>query len=452
MADASQSSLLHRASVQETDPGSASPILFRGHSYTSSKSFHAGTHRARDPVETLESIRPYLQRAGVTRIADVTDLDTIGVPTTLALRPNAISIACSSGKGLTTEQAMVSGAMEACELHAAETASPPSFGAAINELKKIGFRVPPIDELPLTRWSLFNADWPIHWHLSWDLVNQTDIAVPLAVIVMSRSRSLISTFGGFQAGSNGLGAGNSFLEAISAGLYECIERDAIACHYNAALYRRHQIPILPRNVLESYPLVSSVLEKCDRAKVDVVVYDCTADTDVPTYSALVYNEREWGVGVMRGSGAHLDPEISILRAITEALQGRLNFIAGSRDDIFRAAFFRSRLDLSLTIQAIQREKAECPTASARASRAARTFEADLAELIRCVKKAGLTMVTVTDLTPPDCPVFVVRVFVPGFEGYMHHGYLAGKRGRTYLPCTGNTNDCNVVSRSDHQSR
>ena len=39
-----------------------------------------GTIRARTPAETLKIIQPYIQRAGITRIANLTHLDCIGVP------------------------------------------------------------------------------------------------------------------------------------------------------------------------------------------------------------------------------------------------------------------------------------------------------------------------------------------------------------------------------------
>jgi hypothetical protein len=136
-------------------------ILFRGEAHRSPKAFRTGTHRAKKPEETLNSIKPYLDRAGVTRIADVTGLDNIGVPTILALRPNALTIACSSGKGLTLDQAYVSGAMEAFELYAAETAVLPSIRASYNDLST-RYPLPAAVDLPLTRWSLFSPEWPFH--------------------------------------------------------------------------------------------------------------------------------------------------------------------------------------------------------------------------------------------------------------------------------------------------
>jgi ribosomal protein S12 methylthiotransferase accessory factor len=65
------------------------------------------------------------------------------------------------------------------------------------------------------------------------------------------------------------------------------------------------------------------------------------------------------------------------------------------------------------------------------SRAAASFEEDVHRLLRHVREAGLPNVVVFDLTPEDFPVHIVRVVVPGMEGYMHHGYRAGPRACAY---------------------
>jgi ribosomal protein S12 methylthiotransferase accessory factor len=79
-----------------------------------------GAHRTATPKETLEKIRPYFQSIGLTRIANITGLDCIGIPVTIAIRPNSYSIVTSSGKGTTLEAALVSAAMESLELYCAE--------------------------------------------------------------------------------------------------------------------------------------------------------------------------------------------------------------------------------------------------------------------------------------------------------------------------------------------
>lgn len=407
------------------------PISFRGREFRSSKVFRCGTHRARDPAKTFQEIKPYLAAAGVTRIADVTGLDRVGVPTTLALRPNAETMACSSGKGVTLDQANVSGAMEAFELHAAENADVASFRASYKEASKL-FEVPAVDSLPLTSWSLFNVSVPLYWHAAWDIVGQREVAIPLALVGMSRGRGYVPTAGWFNVSSNGLGAGNSFLEAIAAGLYEVIERDAVACRYYVGARTGVPFPVLTDDLLHSFPLVSGVMTACDRAGVSILVEDCTVDSMVPTFYAIAHDVEDCGVCVVCGSGAHLDPEIAILRAVTEALQARLNFIAGSRDDIFRTAFVRLQAKFASAVKHTYNQRETAPQAIRQASGATGTFQEDLSVLISRLRSVGLEQVLVIGLTPSDCPVHVVRVIVPGAEGYLHHGYSPGKRAKLYL--------------------
>ncbi len=405
-------------------------IGFRGKSLRSVKAFSAGTHRAVSPAETFATIRPYLARAGVTRIADVTGLDHVGVPTTLAIRPNALTMACSSGKGVTIDQANVSGAMEAFELYAAETAELPTIRASYRDLAA-SHDAPAVANLPLSENNLFSPEWPFHWCLGWDLITQAEVPVPYATVGMSRSEAHAVNLGAFQASSNGLGAGNSFLEAVAAALYETIERDAMACGHHAAMYNGQALPLFRNAELQSRPLIAQVLEKCDRADVRVVVYDSTNDIGVPTFVAIAYDRTDHGVGLMRGSGAHLDPEIAVLRAITEALQARLNFIAGSRDDIFRSAFARARSNWRPMMSKLERVfHEETPAGRLGPSCAANTFEEDVTTLLNRIRAIGLPHVVVFDLTPDDFPIHVVRVIVPGLEGYMHHGYRPGPRART----------------------
>ena len=79
-----------------------------------------GCHRVVSPAETVDRIRPLMPRMGITRTADVTGLDRIGVPVVMVTRPNAKSLAVSQGKGLDLMAATASGLMESVELFHAE--------------------------------------------------------------------------------------------------------------------------------------------------------------------------------------------------------------------------------------------------------------------------------------------------------------------------------------------
>jgi hypothetical protein len=64
-----------------------------------SKGYMDSTHRLVPPEQTLERVRPFLPVMGITRVANVTGLDTIGIPVVMVTRPNSRSISVSQGKG-----------------------------------------------------------------------------------------------------------------------------------------------------------------------------------------------------------------------------------------------------------------------------------------------------------------------------------------------------------------
>ncbi|MBI5185991.1 MAG: hypothetical protein HZA01_09745 [Nitrospinae bacterium] len=102
---------------------------------------------------------PIAKRCGVTRLADITGLDRIGVPVTAVIRPNSLTLATASGKGLTKATAKVSGIMEPIELYHAENVILPSFLETYNRLPG-GIAKIELPLLPLKKNSLFNPDWP----------------------------------------------------------------------------------------------------------------------------------------------------------------------------------------------------------------------------------------------------------------------------------------------------
>jgi ribosomal protein S12 methylthiotransferase accessory factor YcaO len=61
---------------------------------------YGGTVRERTAEEALDRLKPLLPEFGITRIADVTGLDTIGIPVMTVVRPLARSLSVSQGKGL----------------------------------------------------------------------------------------------------------------------------------------------------------------------------------------------------------------------------------------------------------------------------------------------------------------------------------------------------------------
>ena len=83
-----------------------------------------GTMRCRDAASTLAWVRPMLPQFGITRLANVTGLDRIGIPVWMCIRPNGRSLSVSQGKGVTAELAQASAVMESIELYHAEHVGP----------------------------------------------------------------------------------------------------------------------------------------------------------------------------------------------------------------------------------------------------------------------------------------------------------------------------------------
>ncbi len=80
------------------------------------KAFKRGTHRTTAPDDTLARVASAARQIGITRLGNVTGLDRIGIPVTVAVRPNSRSFSVSQGKGLGLSQALASALMEAIEL------------------------------------------------------------------------------------------------------------------------------------------------------------------------------------------------------------------------------------------------------------------------------------------------------------------------------------------------
>src|SRR2546428_13701976 len=109
--------------------GGGRPAAADGRVAGTSKLDLGGTIRHCSPQETLARVRPLFPMFGITRLANVTGLDRIGIPVWLCIRPNARCLSVSQGKGLDDDLARVSAVLGAIGLPHAEGVAPPPLGA-----------------------------------------------------------------------------------------------------------------------------------------------------------------------------------------------------------------------------------------------------------------------------------------------------------------------------------
>jgi ribosomal protein S12 methylthiotransferase accessory factor len=347
---------------------------------------------------------------GITRVANLTGLDLLGVPVFTAIRPNSRSLATSQGKALDPSAARVSAFMEAVEFWHAEHVRGPTVIDSVHGLTRDALVVD-VDEVH--RYRAIDRMLPRAWLPGWDLMAQRDCYVPFEAVTLNFVRPAAVT-GDFQSSSNGLASGNHLLEAIVHGLCEVIERDA-TCLWELDPESR----LLDLASVGSAPC-QEVIRRIRAAGTEVAAWDTTSDVGVPTFTAIVIDppsRRTWRrLGVYAGVGTHLEPGVALLRALTEAVQSRLGFISGSRDDGFRSRY-RQVTNESYVADIWSAIQAE-PTVTFDAfpSRATPTFEGDLETLLAALRGRGIGSAVVVDLTRDDLAIPVAKVIVPGLAG------------------------------------
>jgi len=132
------------------------PIRYRGEALTATKEFVLGTQRAMPPEETLARIRPHFFEVGITRLADITGLDRLGVPIWCSIRPDSSTLAVDSGKGATPVAAATSAAMEALERSVAEVFRDVEVRAPYGHVADCAAFAP--DEHPRMRHSVWSVE------------------------------------------------------------------------------------------------------------------------------------------------------------------------------------------------------------------------------------------------------------------------------------------------------
>src|SRR5262249_42558185 len=90
-------------------------VMLFGQPPAAAKHYLRGTHRAAAPAETLRRFGPCMASVGITRLADITGLDAIGLPVFVAIRPTSRALSTAQGKGLDRDAAKASAMMESIE-------------------------------------------------------------------------------------------------------------------------------------------------------------------------------------------------------------------------------------------------------------------------------------------------------------------------------------------------
>jgi ribosomal protein S12 methylthiotransferase accessory factor len=342
----------------------------------------------------------------------------------------------SFGKGSTAEQGEASALMEAIERYsgifqgdeirvtrrftdfAPGAAVSPNDVLLFSETQYRGGLAPIMGHDVTPTAPPFDPSAKIEWSPVWSLRDECFKYLPTSLLYFFHTGG--SAAGYIHADSNGCAAGNTIEEAIVQGFLELVERDSYAIWW----YNRLQRSKLDLNRFDD-PYVRDLKAQLANTGRRLWVLDITSDLGIPSFVALSHAVQNGHDFVEYGSGAHFDPRIALLRALTEVnqflsigLMGARNAAPSSREG---ATPFYLRDHTYLT------PNGHSP---ARPDRSSNFGGLDKREqVMACVKLAkghGLDFL-VLDQTRPDIEVPVVRVIVPG----LRHFYRRFAPGRLY---------------------
>lgn len=390
-------------------------------STTGTRKVHTnGTHRTRAPEETWEIIRPRFERYGITRVSDVTGLDHLGIPVAMATRPLSWTLSVSQGKGQSLLLAKVSAAMEGIEFWHAERVRPPLTHRAVAAADlDLGYDV---REIGMTPSPFLSERTPLDWVDAVGMETGRTVPVPVDEICFRDPAAHRWSPVELRPSSNGLASGNCREEAALHALYEVIERDALSRPTLAEIAAAPSID--PASVPD--PVCAAMVEAITGAGGQISIALLPSRFGVPTFKCLVWS---WDFPVVcGGSGSHGDPLIALSRAVTEAAQGRLAAIVGSRDDL---EHFWSTMDHA---HQHARIKGQFPAPTASYDDATAGFVQhhddlgeELASMVRRVREVVGSEPLLVDLSTDD-DIAVVKVVVPRSAMAFERVHVRTQRG------------------------
>ena len=357
---------------------------------------------------TLARLEVVARAIGVTRLANITGLDMIGLPVWTAIRPTSRVLATSQGKGMSHLQAKVSALMESIEIwHAESHCTNLVFESPLRLTAATGLPwVAPRSLAVLEHVRISDLE-PMLWTHGTHLMTGAAVLLPWEAVSLNTLPTTARR--GLRMSSSGLAGGAGKWEAILHGLCELVERHEMGRWFQWDLAARatRQVDLsrlggVPRE------LVERISPHCM-----IGLWDMTGELGMPSYACMLADHPAADAGLEVGSTAgfatHACAATAAQRAMLEAVQARATMLAGSRDDLGDDEF--SAVRDPDQVLALQREIAE----GGRRGRALRG-DADMAglapaaavrQLLALFQAHGIADAYVVDLSDArfDIPVF-----------------------------------------------
>jgi ribosomal protein S12 methylthiotransferase accessory factor len=372
--------------------------------------------RSSPPETTLLHARQWAATAGISEVRDITELDVLGVPVFVSVRPQARGEAFTFGKGLRSVDAEVGAYMEALEFYFAEPGIgdvSTHWGSARDVAGHERADDAILDFVPLLQREV-DLDGPLLLALARDLESGAECAIPAELIYYPAPEVGQSLFG---SSTNGLASGNSVLEATIQALLELIERDIWSFEFVRNVSKLVEAASLPDGV-------SEIVGRAEQNGLQLKVRTIPNDYGIPFFAAFVFDLNNPSRKTFNGGWAcDLDRDRALIRAVNEAAQSRVAFIHGGRKAPASDADEQVRRHMMGVSDPRQQVLLTDIPDLAVDSTLQQKLDA-LIEILRHVVREPIYRVV---FTPLDSPLQVVRVVVPLMENLKETRVRLGRR-------------------------
>lgn len=370
----------------------------------------ASTVRAQTPEQTLATITALFPQLGITRLANITGLDTLNIPVVMCVRPNSQHVSVSQGKGDTLLLAKISAAMESIEGYHLENPKPTDLTGSYHELINTHSVLSP--EL-FTHPSIQYKNSHSHsmgWARTHDVISNQEYYIPHSLTHLNTSEWRFE-YSFLNVTSNGIAAGNTRDEAICHALYELIERNAIFDWHSVSSDKQHTQLILPESI--DYTPAQNIIKRIQQNNLLINLWEVTNSIGVPTIYCELIDPNATTFNSFTGAGTHLNKHIALMRALTEAAQTRLTLISGSRDDIF-PEYYRNR-------SPSQYNDTPTPTKSyvkCYQPEYQQNFTQNISQLCKLIQAAGYERILMVEHTKKEIGIPVIQMFIPAMSSQL----------------------------------
>lgn len=372
--------------------------------------------RSLAPETTLLNARQWAATAGISEVTEITDLDVLGVPVFVSVRPQARGEAFTFGKGLRRVDAEVGAYMEAIEFYFAQPGSGQVSTRWGTARDIAGADDAILDFVPLLQREV-DLDGPLLLASVVNIVSGDECVVPAELIYYPAPDVGQSLFG---SSTNGLASGNSVLEATIQALLELIERDIWSFEFVRHRSRLVEAASLPDDVRE-------IVERAERNGLQLKIRTIPNDYGIPFFVAFLFDLNNPSRKTFNGGWAcDLDRHRALVRAVTEAAQSRVAFIHGGRKvkakaDEQEAELVRKHM-LGVSDARQQVLFTEIPDLASEGS-----LQQQLDAVIELLRRVVQEPIYRVVLTPSELPFQVVRVVVPLLENLKENRVRVGRR-------------------------